>query len=352
MPRFIADLHCDLLCYLQGDSSRTPYNEEVRCSIPQLRSGRVRLQTMAIFTMTERGSSLKGMEQAEVFKLLPGLYDQEFQAIQSPAHLAHLVHSDRIGIVAAIENASGFCEEEGPLEEGLEHLRLIFGKVGRPLYIGFTWNTENRFGGGAETDIGLKEDGRHLLDFLHGKQIAVDFSHTSDALAFDILNYIDAKRLHIPVLASHSNVRSVANMRRNLPDELVKEIIRRGGIIGFNFVKPFVGTEAQEGFTKQLEAFLKLGAEDHLCLGADYFCDDDVPTRPTSFQLDGWFFDEFADSSCYGKVFDLWRSRLALSDAVLNKIANENMFRFITSIWQEAQTAAERGGKLEIPETD
>ncbi len=32
------------------------------------------------------------------------------------------------------------------------------------------------------TQVGLKEDGRKLLDYMDGKRVAIDLSHSSDAL--------------------------------------------------------------------------------------------------------------------------------------------------------------------------
>lgn len=334
MLRPIADLHCDLLHYLVKDPSRTPLATEARCSVPQLRLGGVKLQTLAIFTETEKGSAASGRDQAEVFKLLAGLYPNDFQLLQSPGQFALPPISDRIGIVAAIENASGFCEEEGSLEEGLENLRVIFGKVGRPLYISLTWNTENRFGGGALAgEVGLKDDGRQLLDFLHAKQIAVDLSHASDKLAYDIFSYIDTHHLQIQVLASHSNARAVTDVARNLPDELIREISRRGGVIGLNLIRPFIGPEADTGFVAHMDRMLKLAGEDHVCLGADFFFDDGNTAlrRPP----EGWFFPDLDNASCYPKLFDLWGKQLQLSENVLNKIAYENLFRFISQLWSE-----------------
>lgn len=340
MTRHVADLHCDLLSYLQLDPSRDPHHDEARCSVSQLRAGQVRFQTLAIYTETERGSSAQGLEQAEIFKLLSPHYPTDFQVIQSPQQLPDLleVGRNRIGIVAAIENASSFCEEEGSFEEGLENLRTFFGKVGRPLYISLTWNSENRFGGGAKTLIGLKEDGKHLLDFLHDKQIAVDLSHASDLLAEEILTYIDQKMLRIQVLASHSNARSAADVARNLPDEIIREIANRRGLIGLNVVKPFVGEDPQTGFVKQAQKLLELAGPDVLCFGADFFCDEDYINRPQHRrEPGGWYFQNFADASCYGRILDLWKSELGLNDDLLAKIAYRNLFDMVKRLWLEAR---------------
>lgn len=299
----IFDLHCDLLCYLANDPNRTAFDPGVRCSIPQLREGNVQFQVLPIFTTTEKGSAKLGLAQAEIYKKI---------AKELPCKTS-----------LAIENASSMCEEDEPLRVGLERIE----KLGPLFYISLTWNFENRFGGGAHTDVGLKQDGKDLVRFLDNKNIAIDLSHTSDALAYDLLNYMEKNSLKVPVIASHSNFRSVTDMARNLPDELVKEVIARNGIIGMNFVRFFVGPDSPTYFAKQLEHGLKLGGENHLCLGADFFFGDDVPPDQRK-SADVTWFPGYDNASCYSKVFQLWNEQLGLKDALLKKISHENLNHF------------------------
>jgi len=48
-----------------------------------------------------------------------------------------------------------------------------------------------------------------------------------------------------------------------LPDELTKELIKRGAVIGLNFVRHFIG-DNPEDFLEHIEHAFKLGAEDAL----------------------------------------------------------------------------------------
>lgn len=131
--------------------------------------------------------------------------------------------------------------------------------MSRILYIGFTRHAENRFGGGNNSKVGLKEDGKKLLQYLNGKKIAVDFSHASDTLASDILDYLSDHNLEVPILASHSNYRKVFNQTRNLPDHIAKEIIQRGGIIGVNFLRAFVNNENPNALYHHINRGIELG---------------------------------------------------------------------------------------------
>jgi microsomal dipeptidase-like Zn-dependent dipeptidase len=288
----VIDFHCDLLLYL-AKKGRTPFDEECRGSIPQMRLGGVCFQALPIFTETNSLSSYDGFRQAALFLELPQKYPEHYMFASNKKEIEEALKQNKIGICLAVENGSSLCSETDFLEEQLEKLN----QLPKPLYISLTWNSENRFGGGALTTVGLKPDGKRLLEFMSEKGIAVDLSHASDALAEEILEEIDKKNYPLKVMASHSNFRSVCRVPRNLPDHLAKEIFRRGGVIGLNFVGRFVGKSFKNIFD-HIEHGKKLGGEGHLCLGADFFFDEDLPV------VREWsFFEELSNASCYPKVF-------------------------------------------------
>lgn len=131
-----------------------------------------------------------------------------------------------------------------------------------------TWNYENPYGCGAAADQGkgLTERGKDLVRELLRQAIVLDISHLSDRGVEDLLELTDA-----PVIASHSNVRKIQNVPRNLPDDYIREIIRRKGLIGMNFYADFVGTKPEiEDIFHHMDAVLKLGGEDVLALGGDF----------------------------------------------------------------------------------
>ena len=210
MKNPVIDLHCDLLSYLNRSNSNINNTEDIGCAIPYLKQGNVKLQVMAIFASTEAESHQKGIEQSEIFKSLCSENNEFFRFEKQ--HLENFGQDEKIGILASLENASAFCDEDLPLRKGFENLERIIENVGSLFYIGLTHHLENRFGGGNFSNAGLKDDGKSLLEFLDNKNIALDFSHTSDALAYDMLNYISKQNLNIPILASHSNYRKNWNV--------------------------------------------------------------------------------------------------------------------------------------------
>ena len=318
----IADLHCDLLAYLAVDDQRSAYDEVSRCSLPQLKRGNVLFQTLAIFTETGKKSVSSAEKQFTIFRTLPKLYPDDFKRLTD---LKIPKASGKINIAASIENASGLCAETEPLENCFIRFDQYRETAGPIIYISLTWNHENRFGGGNLSQEGLKRDGELLLEYLDGKQIGIDLSHTSDALAHDIFNYIDKKGLKITPLASHSNFRAIADMPRNLPDTIAKEILKRGGLIGLNFFKPFIGKNFPDDFARQVDYARSLGALDQYCFGADFFYDGDLPASLYPFPF---YYEHFADAGCYPYLISYLNDVFTTQE--IEKIAHKNLAHFLT----------------------
>ncbi len=326
----IIDLHSDLLSYLQMGKERTVHDSLSRSSLPQLKSGHVKLQTLAIFSLTKQGSTRIAYEQLELLKKLTTHYFQDCALYTPETFLRPPVP---LQFIPAFENGAGFSEESEPLSQSLQRLERIHKDFKHILYIGMTWNGENRFGGGVGSDNGLKEDGKRLLEWMEGRQIAIDFSHTSDSLAEGILNHLDQENLKLPVMASHSNYRAITNLARNMPDWLAQELIRRKGLMGINLFAPMIRKNDPEVLIRHVEYALSLGAKDNLAFGADFFCDADFPDISQKYQTDTAFFNEYSDASCYASVLDLLATKISLKEDQLQKIAYANAERFLSKLF-------------------
>lgn len=326
-PIPIADLHCDLLDYLNNGPERSPYDPPPRCSIPQLRAGNVALQVLAMFGVTGDLSSRIGLSQSRIFR---GLMDEHADAFVTAHSLdeVHAVPPGKTGVIAAIENASVFCSESEPLDDGLARFEEIEFRVGRLLYVAMTWNHENRFGGGNRSSVGLKDDGRTLLEYLSGRRIALDFSHMCPRLAREALELIDARGLDLPVLASHSCFAALRESDRNLPDDVAREIIARGGVIGLNFLRIFLG-DPPGSFAAQVRHALELGGAKSYCFGADFFTVEDLDPVHRREAPDGLFFPGFEDSSCYPRLLAQLEKEVPCSEELLLDLAHRNLHGFL-----------------------
>lgn len=327
MPYPIIDMHCDLLSYLNSAPNPDPQRKDaLGCSFPALEEGNVKLQVLAIYTATKKGSAGMGLNQSRIFKELFSKYEQQVELI-TPTHIDDVPHLTKIGLVAAIESGSGFCEEDEPLDEGFKRLEQIISNTERVLYISMTHHSENRFGGGNYSEAGLKEDGKALLDYINGRKICIDFSHTSDALARGILEHIDRHSLDIPILASHSNYRPVFDHLRNLPDDVAKEIIKRGGIIGVNFLRAFLNDDRPEAMYDHIQHGLELGGENAICMGADFFFTGEHPDQTRV----PFYHSGHESATGYPAIMEEVERRFSVDTA--SKLSHQNATEFIKRVW-------------------
>jgi membrane dipeptidase len=325
-----ADLHCDLLTYLALNQSHSPFDADALCSLTQLRAGRVIFQALPIFVFSKPGSTSEGERQAQAYQQLlvqhPEYVTQATKAtLSDPAGLAL---RGQTSVMAAIENASGFCSEDESLAQGFARLERFIQGCGGLLYIGPVWGDANRFGGGNYSqEIGLRPDGKELLQFMDGRKIALDLSHSSDLSAREMFEYIDQKQLDIAVIASHSNYRLLTEHPRNLPEDLAQEIAKRGGLIGLNILNDFVG--GARGPAKHLAHAASLN-EHSMSLGFDFYPEKYFhflhPERPADWTD---FPHGYSNSSSYPKFLQDMQAQLSWSEQHWQKLAWENVINFM-----------------------
>ncbi|MBR6709797.1 MAG: membrane dipeptidase, partial [Clostridia bacterium] len=93
----------------------------------------------------------------------------------------------------------------------------------------------------GEEDTGLTDLGREIVAEGNRLGMIFDVSHLSDKSFWDLAE-ISKK----PIIASHSNFRALCSHSRNLTDDMAREIIRQGGMIGLNLWKRVVHDEPEQ----------------------------------------------------------------------------------------------------------
>ena len=145
---------------------------------------------------------------------------------------------------------------------------LAFWKEQGVVYITLTWNGENEIAGGQLSDAGLSSFGKDLLQQMKMLKVIPDMSHLNDRSFYDVLEATDG-----PLMASHSNLRSVCPHPRNLTEEQFCLLMERDAIVGLNFCDLFLrdgGNARLEDIWRHLYRFLELGGIHNICIGADF----------------------------------------------------------------------------------
>ena len=259
----------DLLSYLASSSTTSPYDLAPHCSLSQLKEGGVKLQVLPVFTKTGAGSEVSGAQQLSWYEKLVTDFSNDVSALKNTAELKTAISQNKIFVLPAIENCSSFASEDESLDIVINRLEEFISRIGRPVYASLTWFGDNRFGGGNDSARGLSDDGKELIEFFRSKNVAIDISHAGEKLVEDILSTTDF------IISSHSNARAKKNMQRNLTDDVIKEVIKRGGLLGVNACRRQHGDDSINAWFENVEHMLKLGAEELLCFGTDFFFDKD-----------------------------------------------------------------------------
>ena len=258
----VFDLHCDTVNELIGLGG-------VPCS---------NLRKNAVHIDLERAAALGGYAQCFACFTAPSeaydpvsLFEKKLSAIIKEVEKnADLI---RIAYTAADveENAksgimSAILTIEGPAGFGFDPALLpdLYNVGFRISSLG--WNEKNPLTGSCKTGGGLTDLGRAYVKEAQRLGMLIDVSHISDEGFWDIMEITQA-----PILATHSNSRSVCNVSRNLTDEMFLAICKTGGVAGINMYTDFIGeVPTLDRLCEHIMHFLELDPSGrHIALGGD-----------------------------------------------------------------------------------
>lgn len=139
------------------------------------------------------------------------------------------------------------------------------------------WNEQNPLTGSHRTGGGLTDQGREFVREAQRLGYLVDVSHISDEGFWDLIKITEG-----PVIATHSNSRSVWGESRNLTDDMFRAICETDGVAGFNMCAEFIGEKPTlDHACDHILHFLELAPNGtHIALGGDL---DGIENMPQGF---------------------------------------------------------------------
>jgi len=264
------DLHCDTASLLLETKQKLKQNS-LKVDIQKLQQGEAIAQFFAMYIDSKEVDS----SYEYCVKMLDN-FKNELLLNQDSISLCRN-HNDLI--MAQKENKIGafLSIEEGEAIEGsLDKLRY-FKEQGISL-ITLTWNYENALGYSnfewRDQTRGLKKRGFEVVEEMNHLDMLIDVSHLSDAGFQDLI--LNSKS---PIIATHSNSRTMTNNPRNLSDTMLKQLADKGGITGINFFNNFlVDGELKEeleistiaDMTRHIKHIRNVAGVDVIALGSDF----------------------------------------------------------------------------------
>ncbi len=118
------------------------------------------------------------------------------------------------------------------IDERLENVKRYYDMGVR--YMSPAWSISTSWAGSSGDDVGrtrgLNEFGKNVVREMNRLGMIVDVSHVSDPAFWDIVNTSTA-----PVVATHSACRAIADVPRNLTDEMIRALANTGGVVNVIF---------------------------------------------------------------------------------------------------------------------
>jgi membrane dipeptidase len=260
----VVDAHCDTLTAMLeqqrrlGDSSGKGHLDLFR-----LKTGGIKVQFFAAFIAPQ----FKHIAFRRALELI-NLYYREIKAnnknivhIESLAGIYDALGAGKIAAVLSVEGGEA-------LECRLDALRMLYHLGVRSLTL--TWNNRNDLGDGVlagKTGGGLTSFGLAVVKELNRLGMLVDVSHLSEKGFWDVLQYSEH-----PVMASHSNCQALCAHSRNLSDQQIEALARKGGVMGITYVPDFLGGKESsvDKILDHIDHAVLVGGVNCVGLGSDF----------------------------------------------------------------------------------
>lgn len=275
--RLLVDLHSDATRHLLTGANLAGETRH-QTDIPKLQRGRVNVQFFVIWANPKKvpRNAYYTYSKKELDALLAFFQkNQKFiELATSTKDIYRITASGRIAALIGIEGAHAI-DDKNP-DVVLARLKEFYDAGAR--YMSLTWNNTNSLADSAQDASrgrrkhrGLSPLGERVVREMIRLGMMVDISHVSPDTFQDIINI--ASEFHVPVIASHSNAKTLCSHFRNLTDGQIQAVGESGGIIGVNFHSPFLTRTHRSRIhdvVNHIHYIKQLAGVEHVAIGSDY----------------------------------------------------------------------------------
>jgi len=237
------DTHVDTpLHMLDGDfdlsQRHDPRGRGAKLDFPRMREGGLDAAFFAVFLgqgpLTPEGfltAQRRALEKFVIIRSAIHTHGNQAALALTSCDAMRLKRKGKLAIYIGVENAY-------PIGHDLSLIRTFYDLGAR--YIGLSHSLNNQVAdastdeGGPAND-GLSGFGKEVVREMNRLGMIVDVSHISDEAFYDVLEVSSA-----PVIASHSNVRALADHPRNLDDNMIKALAAKGGVLQLSILSDYV----------------------------------------------------------------------------------------------------------------
>ena len=245
----LIDSHNDVLSSvtMNGLSIEQDLTGKAHSDIARFKKGGVDVQVFSIFCDEKFGKDtafkFANIEIDSLYAIV-NRNPQKMMMVTNPGQLQEAVRQKKLGCMIGVEGGH-------MIEDKLANLDSLYQRGAR--YMTLTWNNSTSWATSAAdestmatgTQRGLTPFGRQVVNRMNQLGMMVDLSHVGIQTFWDAINTSTR-----PVIASHSDAYALCPVPRNLNDEQILAIAKKGGIIDLNFYSGFLDSNYQSRQTE------------------------------------------------------------------------------------------------------
>ena len=164
-------------------------------------------------------------DQIAAVRALAEKHPETWQLATSAADIRRIAAEEKLAALTGLEG--GYA-----IDDKLENVERYYRMGVR--YMSPAWSVSTSWAGSSGDEIGrrrgLNDFGRAVIREMNRLGMMVDVSHVSDPTFWDIVNTSGK-----PVVATHSGCRAIADVPRNLTDEMIRALAKTGGVVNVIF---------------------------------------------------------------------------------------------------------------------
>lgn len=218
-----------------GKADITKSVPSLMTDIPRLRAGGLGAQFWSVYvpsTMPAPEAVVATLEQIDIVHRMLKRWPETFELALSADDVERIFKRGRIASMIGMEGGHS-------VDSSLATLRMMHALGAR--YMTLTHNNNTPWADAAADKPahgGLTKFGEEMVREMNWLGMLVDLSHVSPDTMEDALRTAAA-----PVIFSHSSARAVADVPRNVPDAILRQLPKNGGVVMVSFVPGFTSPD-------------------------------------------------------------------------------------------------------------
>ncbi|MBO0719599.1 MAG: dipeptidase [Blastocatellia bacterium] len=283
----VIDTHNDIttpMADLGFDLGKRDASGKTQTDIPRMKEGGLSAEFFAIYVdakyAKEGGSARRALEMIDDVYEQARRHPESLEMAYTAADIERIHQAGKIASLMGIEGGHA-------IEDSLGALRQFYRLGVR--YMTLTHTNTNNWADSAggigapakKLHGGLSDFGKEVVREMNRLGMMVDISHVSDDTFWNCIEVSQA-----PIIASHSACRSLTNVSRNMSDDMLRALAKKGGVVMINFFNGFINTEyAKPGMPapakpahsatlamlmEHFDHAIKVAGIDHVGIGSDF----------------------------------------------------------------------------------